>query len=93
MLPNWLLVFMLILFYKYPENKYNEKFSEENTSLEENSLNRREYQAGFRSSRSWVNHIFTLRQKLEERHMYRRIASPAFLYFKGVLDFVDRSVL
>ncbi|KER31144.1 LOW QUALITY PROTEIN: hypothetical protein T265_13050 [Opisthorchis viverrini] len=44
----------------------------------------RENQAGFRPDRGFVDHIFTLRQVLEQRHMYRR---PTILVF---LDFKDR---
>ena len=53
----------------------------------------RENQAGFRPGRGCIDHIFTLRQVLEQRHMYRRPTILVFLDFKGAFDSVDRSVL
>ena len=53
----------------------------------------REQQAGFRPGRGCIDHIFTLRQVLEQRHVYRRPTISIFLDFKGAFDSVDRSVL
>jgi hypothetical protein len=53
----------------------------------------REQQAGFRPGRGCIDHIFTLRQVLEQRHTYRRPTILVFLDFKGAFDSVDRSVL
>ncbi|KER32506.1 hypothetical protein T265_01386 [Opisthorchis viverrini] len=53
----------------------------------------RENRAGFRPGRGCVDHIFTLRQVLEQRHMYRRSTILVFLDFQGAFDSVDRSVL
>ena len=53
----------------------------------------REEQAGFRPGRGCIDHIFTLRQLLEQRHVYRRPTIAVFLDFKGAFDSVDRSVL
>jgi hypothetical protein len=53
----------------------------------------REQQAGFRPGRGCIDNIFTLRQVLEQRHMYRRPTILVFLDFKGAFNSVDRSVL
>ncbi|KER27877.1 hypothetical protein T265_05160 [Opisthorchis viverrini] len=46
----------------------------------------RKNQAGFRPGRKCVDYIFTLRQVLEQRHMYRRPTILVFLDFKGALS-------
>jgi hypothetical protein len=56
-------------------------------------LHYREEQAGFRSNRGCVDHIFTLRQILEHRHVYRRPTCVVFLDIRGAFDSVDRSTL
>ncbi|CAH8647362.1 unnamed protein product [Dicrocoelium dendriticum] len=53
----------------------------------------REEQAGFRPGRGCIDHIFTLRQVLEQRHAYRRPTIAVFLDFKSAFDSVDRSIL
>ena len=53
----------------------------------------REEQAGFRPGRGCIDHIFTLRQILEQRHLYRQPTITVFLDFKGAFDSVDRDVL
>ena len=53
----------------------------------------REQQAGSRPGRGCIDHIFTLRQVLEQSHVYRRPTISIFLDFKGAFDSVDRSVL
>ena len=53
----------------------------------------REQQAGFRPGRGCIDHIFTLRQILEQRHLYRRPTILVFLDLKAAFDSVDRSVL
>ena len=53
----------------------------------------REEQAGFRPGRGCVDHIFTLRQVLEQRRTYRQPTIIVFLDFKAAFDSVDRSVL
>lgn len=50
----------------------------------------REQQAGFRRGRGCIDNIFTLRQVLELRHVYRRPTIAVFLDFKGAFDSVDR---
>jgi len=61
------------------------------SAVRESSI--REQQAGFRPGRGCIDHIFTLRQVLEQRHEYRRPTILVFLDFKGAFDSVDRSVL
>ena len=53
----------------------------------------REEQAGFRLGRGCIDHIFTLRQILEQRHAYRWPTILVFLDFKGAFDSVDRIAL
>ncbi|KAK4468373.1 hypothetical protein MN116_000167 [Schistosoma mekongi] len=53
----------------------------------------RENQAGFRPGRGCIDHIFTLRQVLEHRHMYQRPTIVVFLDLKAAFDSVDREVL
>ena len=53
----------------------------------------REQQAGFRPGRGCVDHIFTLRQILEQRHVYKRPTILVFLDLKAAFDSVDRSAL
>lgn len=53
----------------------------------------REEQAGFRRSRGCIDHIFTLRQLLEHRHLYGRPTLVVFLDIKGAFDSVDRCAL
>ena len=53
----------------------------------------REQQAGFRPGRGCIDHIFTLRQILEQRHLYRRPTILVFLDLKAAFDSVDRSAL
>ena len=55
--------------------------------------NTREEQAGFRPGRGCIDHIFTLRQILEQRHIYRRPTIVVFLDYKGAFDSVDRIAL
>ena len=53
----------------------------------------REQQAGFRPGRGCIDHIFTLRQILEQRHLYKRPTILVFLDLKAAFDSVDRSAL
>ena len=53
----------------------------------------REEQAGFRSGRGCIDHIFTLRQMLEHRHTYRRPTIVVFLDIRAAFDSLDRTVL
>ncbi|CAH8560129.1 unnamed protein product [Dicrocoelium dendriticum] len=53
----------------------------------------REKQAGFRPGHGCIDHIFTLRQVLEQRHAHRRSTIAVFLDFKSAFDSVDRSIL
>ena len=53
----------------------------------------REQQAGFRPGRGCIDQIFTLRQILEQRHVYRRPTILVFLDLKAAFDSVDRSAL
>jgi hypothetical protein len=53
----------------------------------------REEQAGFRPGRGCIDHIFSLRQLLEQRHSYRKGTIAIFLDFKGAFDSVDRTSL
>ncbi|CAH8497241.1 unnamed protein product [Dicrocoelium dendriticum] len=53
----------------------------------------REEQAGFRRGRGCIDHIFTLRQVLEHRHVYWRPTVVVFLDIKGAFDSVDRCAL
>ena len=55
--------------------------------------NIREEQAGFRPGRGCIDHIFTLRQVLEQRSIYKRETIAVFLDFKGAFDSVDRVAL
>lgn len=52
----------------------------------------REEQAGFRSGRSCIDHIFTLRQILEHRHVYRR-STMVVLDIGAAFDSTDRSAI
>ena len=52
-----------------------------------------EEQAGFRLGRGSIDHIFTLRQILEQCHAYRRPTILVFLDFKGAFDSVYRIAL
>ena len=61
--------------------------------LEVRESSTREQQAGFRPGRGCIDHIFTLRQVLEQRHMYKQPTISIFLDFKGAFDSVDRKVL
>ncbi|CAH8518135.1 unnamed protein product [Dicrocoelium dendriticum] len=60
-------------------------------TAERESWNREE-QAGFRPGRGCIDHIFTLRQVLEQRHAYRRPTIAVFLDFKSAFNSVDRSI-
>ncbi|KAH9590700.1 Zinc finger protein aebp2, variant 2 [Schistosoma haematobium] len=53
----------------------------------------REEQAGFRSGRGCIDHIFTLRQMLEHRHTYQRPTIVVFLDIRAAFDSLDRTVL
>ncbi|KAA3680524.1 uncharacterized protein DEA37_0005677 [Paragonimus westermani] len=53
----------------------------------------REEQAGFCPGRGCVDYIFTLRQILEQRHIYRRQTIVVFLDYKGAFDSGDQSTL
>ena len=53
----------------------------------------RENQAGFRPGRGCIDHIFTLRQILEQRHSFRRPTLVVFLDLKAAFDSVDRQQL
>jgi hypothetical protein len=53
----------------------------------------RENQAGFRPGRGCIDHIFTLRQVLEQRHTFQRPTMVVFLDLKSAFDSVDRQVL
>ncbi|KAH9583151.1 hypothetical protein MS3_00007653 [Schistosoma haematobium] len=53
----------------------------------------REEQAGFRSCRGCIDHIFTLRQMLEHRHTYQRPTIVVFLDIRATFDLLDRTVL
>nr|CAH8852710.1 unnamed protein product [Trichobilharzia regenti] len=53
----------------------------------------REEQAGFRSGRGCIDHVFTLRQLLEHRHTYCRPTTVVFLDIKAAFDSLDRTVL
>ncbi|KAA3674994.1 uncharacterized protein DEA37_0001165 [Paragonimus westermani] len=53
----------------------------------------REEQAGFRSGRGCVDHIFTLRRILEHRHSYRQPTAVVFLDLRAAFDSVARNVL
>ncbi|THD24217.1 Acyl-CoA:glycerol-3-phosphate acyltransferase [Fasciola hepatica] len=53
----------------------------------------RENQAGFRSGRGCMDHIFTLRQTLEHRHIFCRPITSVFLDSKAAFDLVYRTVL
>ncbi|KAA3676219.1 uncharacterized protein DEA37_0014753 [Paragonimus westermani] len=55
--------------------------------------NIRKEQTVFYSGRRWVDHIFTVRQILEQRHKYRRPTRAVFLGYKGAFDSVDRPTL
>ena len=52
-----------------------------------------ENQARFRPGRGCIDHIFTLRQILEQRHLFRRPTILAFLHLKSAFDSVDRNTL
>ena len=52
-----------------------------------------ETQAGFRPSRGCIDHLFTLRQVIEQRHAYRRPTILVFLDLKSAFDSVDRRSL
>ncbi|KAA3672426.1 uncharacterized protein DEA37_0008672 [Paragonimus westermani] len=51
----------------------------------------REEQAGFRSGRGCVDHIFTLRRILEHRHSYRQPTAVVFLDLRAAFDSVARN--
>ncbi|KAH9582360.1 hypothetical protein MS3_00000357 [Schistosoma haematobium] len=53
----------------------------------------REEQAGFRSGRGCIDHIFTLRQMLEHRHTFQRPTIVVFLDIRAAFDSLDRTVL
>ena len=53
----------------------------------------REEQAGFRPGRGCIDQIFTLRQLLEQRHIYRRPTVVVFLDIRAAFDSVDRTAL
>ena len=53
----------------------------------------REEQAGFRPGRGCIDQIFTLRQLLEQRHIYRRPTVLLFLDIRAAFDSVDRNAL
>nr|CAH8869570.1 unnamed protein product [Trichobilharzia regenti] len=53
----------------------------------------REEQAGFRSGRGCIDHVFTLRQLLEHRHTYCRPTIVVFLDIRAAFDSLDRTVL
>ncbi|CAH8639889.1 unnamed protein product [Schistosoma guineensis] len=53
----------------------------------------RENQAGFRPGRGCIDHIFTIRQILEQRHTYQRPTMVVFLDLKAAFDSVDREIL
>jgi hypothetical protein len=53
----------------------------------------RENQAGFRPGRGCIDHIFTLRQVLEQRHCFQQPTMVVFLDLKAAFDSVDRQVL
>ncbi|KER27230.1 hypothetical protein T265_05695 [Opisthorchis viverrini] len=53
----------------------------------------REHQAEFRPGGDCVDHVFTLRQMLEQCRMYKRPTFLVILGPKGAFDFVGRSVL
>ncbi|KER32658.1 hypothetical protein T265_01342 [Opisthorchis viverrini] len=53
----------------------------------------RENQAGFRLARGCIDHIFTLRQILEQRHCFQQPTMVVFLDLKAAFDSVDRQAL
>ncbi|KER22108.1 hypothetical protein T265_09726 [Opisthorchis viverrini] len=53
----------------------------------------RENQAGFRPARGCIDHIFTLRQILEQRHCFQQPTMVVFLGLKAAFDSVDRQAL
>ena len=53
----------------------------------------RENQAGFRPGRGCIDHIFAIRQILEQRRIYRQPTFVVFLDFKGAFDSVYRNAL
>ncbi|KER28519.1 hypothetical protein T265_04657 [Opisthorchis viverrini] len=53
----------------------------------------RENQAGFRPARGCIDHIFTLRQILEQRHCFQQPTMVVFLDLKAAFDSVDRQAL
>ncbi|CAI2733768.1 unnamed protein product [Schistosoma spindalis] len=53
----------------------------------------REEQAGFRSGRGCIDHIFILRQILEHRHTYHKPTIVVFLDIRVAFDSLDRTVL
>ncbi|KAA3680783.1 uncharacterized protein DEA37_0007614 [Paragonimus westermani] len=53
----------------------------------------REEQAGFRSGRGCVDHIYPLRRILEHRHSYRQPTAVVFLDLRAAFDSVARNVL
>ena len=60
---------------------------------EAREANIREEQAGFRPGCGCIDQNFTLRQVLEQRHVYRRPTIAVFLDYKGAFDSVDRLAL
>ena len=53
----------------------------------------REEQAGFRAGRGCIDQIFTLRQLLEHRHIYRRPTIVVILDIQVAFDSIDRGAL
>ncbi|CAH8573961.1 unnamed protein product [Dicrocoelium dendriticum] len=49
----------------------------------------REEQAGFLPARGCIDHIFTLRQVLEQRHAHRRLTIAVFLDFESAFESID----
>ena len=64
-----------------------------NRQLKKHETTTHEQQAGFRPGRGCFDHIFTLRQVLEQRHLYKQATISVFLDFEGAFDSVDRQVL
>ncbi|KER29020.1 hypothetical protein T265_04308 [Opisthorchis viverrini] len=52
-----------------------------------------ENQAGFRPARGCIDHIFTLRLILEQRHCFQQPTMVVFLDLKAAFDSVDRQAL
>ncbi|CAH8589593.1 unnamed protein product, partial [Dicrocoelium dendriticum] len=53
----------------------------------------REELTGFQPGERCIDHIFTVRQMLEQRHTYRRSTITVFLDFTSALDSVNRRIL